>query len=282
MKEVFTMWRSTRMVVLVALCAAVYAAILIPFKPLPIIPGITEIRPANVFPVIFSLMFGPAAAWGSAIGNLIGDMVGGTFGTGSLFGFVGNFFFGLVPYLVWGRLGPLSRGQEPNVKSGRQIVEFVVVALLASIACGLIIGWGLEVLTLYPFAIVGNIIVLNNLIVSAILGPILLYALYPRVKRWGLIWTDIMPRKDLSEGSNALGTLLVVVGVIGGLVMGNVASMGIVGVPLFGLGEAAAGAGPGQAVVIWSIAPFVLALLLGGYLAKPRTDLSEGSTDRVA
>ena len=73
MREVFTMWRHTKMVVLVALPAGVYAAILIPLKAVPLIPGITEIRPANVVPVVFSLLFGPAAAWGSAFGNLIGD-----------------------------------------------------------------------------------------------------------------------------------------------------------------------------------------------------------------
>ena len=39
MKEVFTMWRHTQMVVLVALSAAIYAAVLIPFKGFPIIPG---------------------------------------------------------------------------------------------------------------------------------------------------------------------------------------------------------------------------------------------------
>ncbi|MDP7238877.1 MAG: QueT transporter family protein, partial [Candidatus Latescibacteria bacterium] len=82
MREVFTMWKYTRMVVLVALTAAMYAAVLIPFKLLPIIPGITEVRPANVFPVICSLMFGPAGAWGAAFGNLIGDLMGGTYGLG--------------------------------------------------------------------------------------------------------------------------------------------------------------------------------------------------------
>ena len=92
------MWKYTRMVVLVALTAAMYAAALIPFKLLPIIPGITELRPANVFPVICSLMFGPAGAWGAAIGNLIGDLMGGTYGLGSYFGMVGNFFFGYIPY----------------------------------------------------------------------------------------------------------------------------------------------------------------------------------------
>jgi energy-coupling factor transport system substrate-specific component len=52
MKELFTMWKYTRMVVLTAVSAAVYAAVLVPFKPIPIIPGFTEIRPANVLPIV--------------------------------------------------------------------------------------------------------------------------------------------------------------------------------------------------------------------------------------
>src|SRR3989449_7824923 len=67
-------WRDTRLIVLVAQTAAVYAAILIPFKVgIPIIPGFVELRPANAVPIVASLLFGPAAAWGAAFGNLIGD-----------------------------------------------------------------------------------------------------------------------------------------------------------------------------------------------------------------
>ena len=69
MKEIFTMWRHTQLVVLVALSAAIYAAVLIPFKGFPIVPGYIELRPANVFPIVFGLLFGPAGAWGAAIGN---------------------------------------------------------------------------------------------------------------------------------------------------------------------------------------------------------------------
>jgi len=60
------MWSNTRMVVLTAISAALYAAILIPFKVVALIPGITEFRPANAVPVVCSFLFGPAAAWGSA------------------------------------------------------------------------------------------------------------------------------------------------------------------------------------------------------------------------
>lgn len=105
MKEVISMWKNTRMIILVALSAAIYAAFLIVFKGgIPIVPGITEVRPANVFPFVLSLLFGPAGAWGSAIGNLIGDLFGGTLGIGSIFGFFGNFFLGFIPYKMWGAL----------------------------------------------------------------------------------------------------------------------------------------------------------------------------------
>src|ERR687885_1826537 len=97
MKEVFTMWRHTQMVVLVALSAAIYAAVLIPFKGFPIIPGAVELRPANVFPVVFGLLFGPAGAWGAAIGNLIGDFFG-TLSPGSIVGVGGEIFFRPPPF----------------------------------------------------------------------------------------------------------------------------------------------------------------------------------------
>jgi energy-coupling factor transport system substrate-specific component len=102
MRELLEVWRNTRMIVQVAVTAALYAAVLIPFKAAAIlIPGITEVRPANAVPIVCALLFGPAAAWGSAFGNLIGDFFG-TLGPGSLFGFIGNFLYAYVPYRVWG------------------------------------------------------------------------------------------------------------------------------------------------------------------------------------
>jgi energy-coupling factor transport system substrate-specific component len=132
MGELFRMWSNTRMVVLTAITAALYAAILIPFKVVPLIPGITEFRPANAVPVVCSFLFGPAAAWGSAFGNLIGDFFGGL-GPGDVFGFVGNLLYGLVPYHVWRAIGggapvPVSGGgrRAGAVAAGVTIVAGVV------------------------------------------------------------------------------------------------------------------------------------------------------------
>ena len=86
--ELRHVWQDTRLLVLSAQIAAIYAAVLIPFKVgIPIIPGFVELRPANVIPIVSSLLFGPAAAWGAGIGNVIGDCFG-TLGPASLFGFL--------------------------------------------------------------------------------------------------------------------------------------------------------------------------------------------------
>jgi len=210
MREILTMWRETRMVLLVAVVAAVYAAVLVPFQTFQIIPGITSIRPANVFPVIFGIMFGPAAAWGSAIGNLIGDVFGGTFGPGSVGGFVGNFFFGLLGYKLWGNLRPLSAGVEPDFResAGRQAVEYAVVAVAASATCAAIIAWVVDLLGLVPFAVLGPLILTNNAIAAVVLGPPLLYLTYPRLKALGLLYPDVLRADDLSPGRPGLDGVL--------------------------------------------------------------------------
>ena len=303
MKELITMWNNTRMIVLTAVIAAVYAAVLIPFKvAVPLIPGFTEVRPGNVIPIICSLMFGPAAAWGSAIGNTIADAFG-TFGPGTFFGFIGNFLFGLIPYKMWRTFG---KG-EPIIGARRSTAISAIIAMIigvvitfcyrafmessmfytvviplfafvsiflilkflsvryfliifsASAACGLFIGWGVHILGLVPFPALANIIVLNNLVATAVLGPILLPVLYPVVKRMGLLYTDVMEQSELSR-PRAWGGVMLIVVIIAGLFVGNWITIG-------GYELSALGAGFGQAVVGQGglglgLAPFILLMLI--------------------
>ena len=254
MREVITMWRHTKMVVLVALTAGVYAAILVPLKAIPLIPGVTEIRPANVIPVVFSLLFGPAAAWGAAFGNLIGDFFG-TLGLGSIFGFVGNFFYGLVAYKLWGKMGPLSSHQPLDSRSGRSVLEYLLLAFLASAVCAAFIAWGLELVGLVPFGVVGPIILLNNFLAAAVLGPFLLWLLYPRAKRWDILWTEIMEPGEISRGAHPLlGALLMWAGGGGGLLVGIGLSIGL-------------NLGVGGLGVVASVFPCLLLFVLGCLLA---------------
>ena len=247
------------MVVLVALTATLYAAILIPFKVvLPFMPGLTEFRPGNVIPIVCSLLFGPAAAWGAAFGNLIGDSFGGTLSLGCTFGFVGNFLDGYLPYKVWGRLLPRTARPEPTVISARQAFEYGASALAASAGCALLVGWGVDLIGMAPFSFLGNLIFLNNFIVSVVLGPALLVAVYPRVKRWGLLHTDILEPSDRSRSRLGLvGALLVWAAVIWGMTAGNLASLGVGGHIL----QPTAGTA-GHAVVAVQAGPAVALLLV--------------------
>ncbi|MGM0603757.1 MAG: QueT transporter family protein [Bacillota bacterium] len=249
MKEVFSMWKSTKMVVLVALCAGLYAALLIPFKSIVLIPGITEVRPASALPVVMGLLFGPAGAWGSAIGNLIGDFFG-SLGIGSIFGFVGNFMFAYIPYKVWTNMGLVNKNdKEPDLKSGRKIWAFIVAALGGALGCALIIGWGLELLGMVPFAALGAIISLNNSIPSIVLGIPLLIVLYPRIKKWDLMWTDILHPEDMPKtGATArMGSIIMYIGVMFGLLGGLAVAAGAAGQELFSF---AGQAGEGTSVIL--------------------------------
>lgn len=217
MRELVGMWRNTRMVVLTAICAALYAAVLIPFKIVPLIPGITEFRPANAVPPVCSLLFGPAGAWGSAFGNLIGDFFGGL-GPGDLFGFLGNLGYGLVPYLAWEAVSDAP----PTPRNAGAWVGLVAVITLASLLCATIVGWGLQLLGFHPFNVLGTVVFLNNFVVAVMLAPLLLKVLHPRIARARLLYRDLLgPRPTRPTWRIALGLGLVAGGTVTAFVCGE-------------------------------------------------------------
>ncbi|NLN70963.1 MAG: QueT transporter family protein [Chloroflexi bacterium] len=278
MKEVISMWKNTRMIILVALSAAIYAAFLIVFKGgIPIVPGVTEVRPANVFPPVFGLLFGPAGAWGSAIGNFIGDLFGGTLGVGSIFGFFGNFFLGFIPYKMWGATFGLvpKDDMSQTTNTFKKVLAFELVALIAAATCGIIIAWYLDLAAIVPFAFLSITITVNNFAAALILGPILLVLLYPRVKRWGLVWTDIMVKEDVAKGfGKTLGSILMIIGALGGLIVGILVAVGAADQTLYGFTGA-----QGQVAVWLSVLPFLLMIILASFMLSGREQFVEEEED---
>ncbi len=195
MRELARCWQHTRMIVLIALCAALYVAILLPFKIATIVPGITEIRPGAALPVVFSIFFGPAAAWGAAFGNTIGDLLGGTIGPGTFFGFIGNFLYGYAPYRIVRNY--LKPGQSLFSVKGWLVFLFTVI--LASILCSFPIALGVDFLKIVPFSFLSNTIFLNNLVVSIVLAPILIRTLDKRIHQLGLNYTQLLDPADISR-----------------------------------------------------------------------------------
>jgi energy-coupling factor transport system substrate-specific component len=220
MKAAFRMWNNTRMIILVAVCSAIYGAALIAFKTvIPLIPGTTEVRVANVFPMIFSLLFGPAGAWGSAIGNLIGDLFGGTLGPGSLPGFLGNFILGYLPYTLWTTLlPPLGRSREWKAGNWQNWVNYIVIAFISSAACAVLISIGVDALGIFPYTALSKIITLNNTL-GSLIGLILLVSVFNiTTQQLGLFWVDLMDEKDIRTPSTAvLGAWIVAAASVFGL-----------------------------------------------------------------
>jgi energy-coupling factor transport system substrate-specific component len=244
------------MVVLTAISAALYAAILIPFKVVPIIPGITEFRPANAVPVVCSFLFGPAAAWGAAFGNVIGDFFGGL-GPGDVFGFVGNLFYGLVPYLLWQSV----TDAEPVPRGPLGWAGLLAVIAVAAMLCATVVGWGLNLLGFQPFYLLATLVLVNNLVVAGVLAPFLLALLYPRIRRARLTYRDLLePRTPVPAWRAVAGIALVVVGTGAAFAAGQLIASGRWTPPWSVLVSASRGAEVGLGLV-----PF-LGLVVAGLL----------------
>ena len=224
MRDLFTMWRSTRMVVLTAITAALYAAALVAFKFLSLFPGV-KFRPGVALVMLGSILFGPAGAWGAAIGNAIGDFAG-SLEPGAIFGIVGNLLFGLVPYKLYRALGV----SDPTPRDAWTSAAFVVVALTASGACGLVVGWGMEAVMAFPFKIFANSILITNGAICIALGTFLARAIYPRVAALGLRYQDILDLPPARRSVWGLTLAAVMVGAVAsGLIDGNAREFGYLG-----------------------------------------------------
>jgi len=225
MSELFTMWRSTRMVVLTAITAALYAAALVAFKFLTILPGVTEFRPGVALVVLCSLLFGPAAAWGAAIGNIIGDLAGGL-GPGTAIGFLANFFFGLFPYRLARAFGT---AEDPVPRDLKTAAAFAACAIAGSAACAIVVGAGIQALGLWPMAykVLTSVILLTNSVVTIGLTPWLLRAIYPRVRALGLRYQDVLDIPPPATGARpAVTGAAALASLATALVLGYLASFG--------------------------------------------------------
>jgi len=230
MKAAFAMWKNRQMVLLAAVCAAIYwgarAALMIDFPILA--PEVMGMGVSDLLPMLFGLLFGPAGAWGVAIGHLIGEL--GAFTLESLFEVIGVFLMGYLPYTMWTTLKPIATGErDPTIKKGRSWFLYGLIALIAAIASSVVILTWLEVLGFLPYSVLLTILIFYvfiNLFGSLVGGFFLLF-LYPLVKnRLGLIWWEVMDEQDIGKPlAGTLGAWLVTIGALIGIA-GMAASFG--------------------------------------------------------
>jgi energy-coupling factor transport system substrate-specific component len=196
MIDLLEMWKNPKMIAFMLLTAVLYVALIFPTQELTIFNGHADFGRVGIgIPAAFSFLFGPAAAWGSAIANVIHDIITGHLNWASIPGFIGNFLIGYLPYKVWS----LITTEKPDLRSAKKVGLFVGVTVLPCILCGVIIGASLDVLGLAPFIPTGPLIALTDTVWALLLGSIVLAAAYPYVSRHKLLYTDILGKKQKSS-----------------------------------------------------------------------------------
>ena len=199
MRCVFGMWSNVRMVVLVALSGAMYAAAILVLRTPP--PLSTQWID-QLLPMPLSLLFGPAAAWGMALGAILAGIALGDY-SGLISGPIGCFIAGALPFLLWSRLWPVSWGRQVRLNSLRAWFLFTLLAVVSAMGGSLVIAWLMDVLRLVPFRFLALLIGLGN-IVSGTVSLALLLVVYRRVEAFGLVWWEIMDEQDLDHPRSVL------------------------------------------------------------------------------
>ncbi|MBP1929951.1 energy-coupling factor transport system substrate-specific component [Methanolinea mesophila] len=130
MHELAGVWTDRRGIAFIAVTAVLYAMLLIPFNQASLVVAGISIRPAAALPVVFGILWGPAAAWGIGIGNVAGDLFG-SWSPLSIFGFLINFIYPYLSYLLWHRLM-----QRRTIRmSPYALGMYWIVAFVATLIC---------------------------------------------------------------------------------------------------------------------------------------------------
>ncbi|MCP4537624.1 MAG: hypothetical protein GY832_10790 [Chloroflexi bacterium] len=240
MKAAFAMWKNTRMIILTVVCAVIYvvarAVLMIDFPILA--PEVTGMGAANLLPMLFGLLFGPAGAWGVSIGHLVGEL--GALTWKSMFDIVGVFLLGYLPYTMWTTLKPIADGQrDPAAKKGRSWILYILIALITAVASSVVVLTWLQVLGFLPYTVLLTILIFFSLIgaVGSLVGGILFLMLYSVVKkRLGLIWWEVMDEQEIGKPlAGTLGAWLAAVGAVVGTAGTVVGFGGALAGPVIGI-----------------------------------------------
>lgn len=175
-------WNS-RTIALVAISAALYIA----GRPLQIqfIPGIGGFNPSFSIGPVFSILFGLPGAIGVTFSMPVGDAISGALTLGSVAGCLGHTFYTWVPYKI------VTNPRMNNVKAWAKLyLALLIGGLMLMIT---ITGWLAFSNVLPPAIAYGGVsasIFINQIVLPAVIVPILLIALFPLVRQWGLYHRD--------------------------------------------------------------------------------------------
>ena len=196
------------------LSAIIFFAIALPFRSLlSLIPGITEIRPANVIPPLLGLIWGPAAAFGISIGNLISDIISGSNLFICVTGFIANFIYAYLPYKLWYSSVVSENDQAPTLGSVRKILKYIYIIMLDSLVVTGILSLIFETAGFSSSADSYGLLFLNNFDFAVLLGvPLLIFLEYFKIHYYSPVATR---HNGSKKKSYVFDGLLYLSGIIG-------------------------------------------------------------------
>ncbi len=219
MRELYDVFRDPRGLIHILLAGMLFFLLAAPFRALlNLIPGLTEVRPANMLPVVLGLLWGPAGAWGTTIANACSDiLVSRSPASIWLPGFFINFFYSYLPYKMWYSM----RGGEkdilpPSLENVRQIIKYIYICLLDSLVVTVFLGVLCERLGIQSFSSSVLLLFFNNFDFAIVLGvpAILILTNMKLVSIWTPRDVDVWPGWPLGRFSEPLLWLVPAAGAV--------------------------------------------------------------------
>lgn len=180
--------------ILFLICAA-------PFRMmLSLVPGMTEVRPANMIPVVLGILWGPSGALGISIANAISDIL---VSKSPIYvwgpGFVINFFYAYLPYKMWYSVDFRGKGiVKPSLGKVYDILKFIWICFVDSLVTTVLLALLFEYLGFQPYSSSAILLFFNNFDFAVVLGipAILIVTSRKNAQFW------MPPMRVMEDGGN--------------------------------------------------------------------------------
>lgn len=110
-----------------------YFIFTMPFRTWINVSVVTDMRLNSAITPVLGMIFGFPAAFGCAVSSFLCDVLSDYELSYSIFGFIQQFVFGLVPYYLWKRMNTEHDGSKFRLDSISRVLKFCLVMLIDAI-----------------------------------------------------------------------------------------------------------------------------------------------------
>ena len=172
--------------------ALVYDLLLVPFNQLHRVVAGIPVRPAAAIPVVFGILFGPAAAWGLGIGTIAGDLSG----SWSRMSIVSFFISMAYPYFAYRLWHKLVKKREAGLDQ-YMMFSFWFVTIVATFLSMFLLAAAGTIFFNRPFESTFIGYYTSSILPAMLAGALLLYALYAWAVKRDLVYGKKWDEKTL-------------------------------------------------------------------------------------